>query len=354
VTSAGRWWSLIPWALAAIAVAVLSGTNDYILSTAIVAVLSGIVAVGLNFLMGYAGLINLSSGVFYALGAYGSAKLTIAHTVPPAVIIVGMPAAAFIVGAIVGLPILRTRGLHFAVATLGLGLIVTDVLDNWEQVTNGPIGLVGVVRPSKLGPLDPQTNQGFFLLSCLVLALVMIGATAYHRSRVARVLIASRDDELLMRSLGFNVAAYKVFAFALSAAVAAVAGVLYAWFIQFIAPPPFTFFALSFPVFVMVAVGGPGSLWGPVVGAAFLTALPELLHAEARTKQIIYGAVLLAVIVFLRRGIAPTFTRLAALALARVSGRRGLVAEPPQAAATRGAGGLGPAAEEARSEEVEA
>jgi branched-chain amino acid transport system permease protein len=334
VTSPSRWWSLVPWALAAIAVAIVSGMNDYILTTAIVAVLSGIVAVGLNFLMGYAGLINLSSGVFYALGAYGCAKLTIAGSVPPIVIVVGMPAAAFVIGAIVGLPILRTRGLHFAVATLGLGLIVTDVLNNWEQVTNGPVGLVGIVRPNKLGPLNPQTNQGFFLLSCLVLALVMIGATLYHRSRVARVLIASRDDELLTRSLGFNVAAYKVFAFALGAATATVAGVLYAWFIQFIAPPPFTFFALSFPVFVMVAVGGPGSLWGPVVGAAFLTALPELLHAEARTKQIIYGFVLLAVIVFLRRGMAPTSTRLATLALARVTGRRAPAAAPAGLEAT--------------------
>lgn len=346
-----RLGSLVPWLVLLIAVLVLSGTNDYILTTAIVATLSGIVAVGLNFLMGYAGLLNLSIGVFYALGAYGCAKLTIAHTVPPIVILIGMPLVALVLGAVIGLPILRTRGLHFAVATLGLGLIITDVLNNWLSVTNGPIGLVGVVRPTPLGPLDPQTNKGFFLLSAIVLAIVMVGATLYHRSRVARVLIAVRDDELLTRSLGFNVPAYKVAAFALSAATAALAGVLYAWFIQFIAPPPFTFFAISFPVFVMVAVGGPGSLWGPVVGAAFLTALPELLHAEAQTKQILYGTVLFLVIVFLRRGIAPTFTRYARLGLARVtSGRASATAEAP---ATRGDGGLSGSGSDAAAEPTE-
>lgn len=339
---------LLPWAVLVIAVLVLQGMNDYILTTAIIAALSAIVAVGLNFLMGYAGLLNLSIGVFYALGAYGSAKMTLAHTMPPIAILIVMPLVALVVGAIIGIPILRTRGLHFAVATLGLGLIITDVLTNWIPVTNGPVGIVGIVRPNPLGPLNPQDNQGFFILSAIVLALVMIGATFYHRSRVARVLIASRDDELLTRSLGFNVPAYKVTGFALSAAAAALAGVLYAWFIQFIAPAPFTFFAISFPVFVMVAVGGPGALWGPVVGAAFMTALPEVLHAEAETKQILYGVVLFLVIVFMRRGIAPTLTHLARLAVARTGLRSVPAAEPPAARAGEGLSG----ASQAEAEQV--
>jgi branched-chain amino acid transport system permease protein len=183
------------------------------------------------------------------------------------------------------------------------------------------------------------------VLTAIVLALVMMGASFYHRSKVARVLVAVRDDELLTRSLGFEVPAYKVIAFALSAALASLAGVLYAWFIQFIAPGPFTFFAISFPVFVMVAVGGPGSLWGPLVGASFLTALPELLHVEAQTKQILYGGILLLAVIFMRRGIAPTASYYANLAFEKLIGRRGSTVDaalPPAARAGEGLSGASP------------
>ena len=122
----------------------------------------------------------------------------------------------------------------------------------------------------------------------------------------AKVLRATRDDELLTRSLGFGVTAHKVFAFALSAAVAALAGVMYAWFIRYISPGPFSFFAASFPAFVLVAVGGPGTVWGPVVGATFLTGFPEFLEMDPNSKLMIYGAVLLFVIVVLPTGIVPS------------------------------------------------
>jgi branched-chain amino acid transport system permease protein len=303
--------TLVPWALlAAASTAVVALADDYILTVAIVAALMGILATGLNFIMGYAGLINLGIGACYALGAYGCAKLSISGDLPPLAIVVLMPLLAFVIGFVVGLPILRTRGLHFAVATLGLGLIVSDVLNNWISLTNGPIGISGIERPRGIAGLDLSTNRDFFIVSVLALAVVMVFASWYHRSRIARVLVAARDDELLTSSLGFSIIPYRLLAFALSAAAAALAGVLYAWFIQYISPPPFTFFAVSFPVFVLVAVGGPGTLWGPVVGAIFLNGLPEALEVEARTQIIIYGAVLLATVVFVPRGVAPEIASL--------------------------------------------
>lgn len=302
--------TLVPWALFALGVVLIAlNADDYVLSVAIVAALSAIVAVGLNLMMGYSGLINLGTGAFYALGAYGGAKLSIAGTLPALLIVIAMPLLAFVIGLVVGLPILRTRGLHFAVATLGLGLIVSDVANNWIGLTKGPIGIAGIERPDGLGILDLSNNQGYFVLCAIVLAIVVVLASLYHRSRIARVLIATRDDELLTRSLGYSVTTYKLFAFALSGALAALAGVLYAWYIRYVSPPPFTFFAISFPVFVLVAVGGPGSLWGPVVGAAFLSGFPEAVHVEAQTKLIIYGLVLMATVVFLPKGIAPTVSR---------------------------------------------
>jgi branched-chain amino acid transport system permease protein len=312
--------SALPWLFAAATAAIVAATaNDYILTVAIVTVLTAIMAVGLNFMMGYSGLINLGIGAFYALGAYVAAKASAGGTIPAGAVLVGVPVLAFGVGLIVGLPILRTRGLHFAVATLGLGLIVSDVLNNWVSLTKGPLG-IGVSRPSGLGILDLSQNRGFFVFCAVVLGVVMVFARWYHGSRVARVLIATRDDELLTRSLGFSVTPYKLLAFGLSAAAAALAGVLYAWFIQYIAPPPFSFFAVSFPVFVLVAVGGPGTLWGPLVGAIFLNGLPEALEVEPRTKLIIFGAVLLTVVVFMPRGLAPELADRAGRLVRRVRG----------------------------------
>ncbi|HYD08614.1 MAG TPA: branched-chain amino acid ABC transporter permease, partial [Acidimicrobiales bacterium] len=251
---------------------------------------------------------------FYALGAYGAAILGTQHDVPPGVILVLMPILGFVVGLVLAPPLVRTRGLHFAVATLAIGIIASDILDNWVSVTRGPLGIGGVRRPgpiSLLGvELDITTQHGYFGFVVVMLGLSLVIATLYHRSRVARVLVASRDDELLATSIGFGVVRYRIFAFALTSAVGSFAGVLYAWYILYVSPPPFSFFASSFEVFVFVAVGGAGTIWGPAIGAIGLTVLPELLDVEPYDKRIVYGAILLGVTLFLSRGVAPTIADL--------------------------------------------
>lgn len=305
---------LLPVIVLIAAALVVGRGDDYLLTVGTVTAIWAVLALGLNTIMGYSGLINLGIGAFYALGAYGAAVLDTEHGISPWVALVVLPIVAFALGLVLGPAVLRTRGLHFAVATLGIGIIVSDVLDNWVSVTKGPIGIAGIHRPDELGigslRIDPRTTGGFFALSVILLLVIIGVAAVYHRSRLARVLVAVRDDELLATSLGFTVTAYKVLAFALSCAIAAVAGVMYAWFIRYISPPPFSFFAASFPAFVLVAVGGPGSVWGPVVGAAFLTGFPEFVDVDPTTKPIIYGAVLLAVIVLLPRGLVPGLSRL--------------------------------------------
>jgi branched-chain amino acid transport system permease protein len=302
----------------------LSGANNYLLTVATVTAIWAILAVGLNLLMGYSGLIHLGLGAFYALGAYGATILGTEHGWPALPVILVLPALAFILGIVIGPALLRTRGLHFAVATLGIGVIVGDVISNWISVTKGPIGMGGIQRPAEF-----TTTSGFFLLTVIAIAVVLVLASIYHRSRVARVLVAARDDELLAGSLGYRVMLYRVFAFAASGSVAALAGVLYAWFIRYISPPPFSFFAASFPVFVLVAVGGAGSIWGPVVGAAVLTGVPEFLQVEAQTKLIVYGLILLAIVIVLPRGLAPTLADfLERVAHPRRRERPDAVAEP--------------------------
>jgi branched-chain amino acid transport system permease protein len=314
--------TLLPWiALAAAAIYVSKG-SAYLLTVGTVTAIWAVLALGLNFIMGYSGLINLGLGAFYALGAYGSAILDTEHDLSPWVGLLVFPVVAFVAALLIGPAVLRTRGLHFAVATLGIGIIVSDVLENWLTVTKGPIGIAGIRRPGTIDvgvfTIDPSENVGFFVLCVLLLAVVLVIATVYHRSRLARVLVATHDDELLATSLGFRITRQKVIAFALSAGVAALAGVMYAWFIRYISPPPFAFFAASFPAFVLVAVGGPGTVWGPVIGAAFLTGFPEFLEVEPNTQNVIYGAVLLIVIVALPKGLGPSVIR-----LVRTATRRG-------------------------------
>jgi branched-chain amino acid transport system permease protein len=312
---------VVPWIVVVLIGLGLSTGNAYLLTVGIVTVIWALLALGLNLLMGYTGLINLGIGAFYALGAYGSAIATLKWHWPAWPMLIVMPVVAIAAAAVLGPALLRTRGLHFAVATLGLGIIVSDVTENWISVTGGPLGIAGIERPPALsiGSLrfDPSQDRQFLLLAVVLLLILLAGAVAYHRSKVARVLIAARDDELLAASMGFRAVPYRILAFALSAGVAAFAGVLYAWFIRYISPPPFTFFALSFQVVVLVVVGGAGSVWGPVVGSAFLTGIPELIDLEAHTKVIVYGAILLAVIVLLPRGIVPTLQDLARRLLRR-------------------------------------
>lgn len=323
---------VLPWLALIVATVLVSAGDNYLITIGTVTVIWAVLALGLNVVMGYSGLINLGLGAFYALGAYGASILEVEHGVSPWVALLALPIVALVAGLLIGPIVLRTRGLHFTVATLGIGIIVSDVLDNWVSVTKGPIGIAGIQRPGPIGAgalrIDPSSAKGFFVLSVLLLSSVLAVAALYHRSRAARVLIAVRDDELLATSLGFNVTAHKVAAFALSCAIAAFGGVVYAWFIRYISPPPFSFFAASFPAFVLVAVGGPGRIWGPVVGAAFLTGFPEFLEVEPNTQLVIYGAVLLAVIILLPSGIAPSLLRLGRIVVDAGRSRR-----PPRAAA---------------------
>lgn len=301
---------LAPWVLLIVAAVLVSGGDSYLLTVGTVTVIWAILALGLNAIMGYSGLINLGLGAFYALGAYGAAILDTEHGMSPWIALLAAPIVALVLGLAIGPVVLRTKGLHFAVATLGIGIIVSDVLLNWISVTNGPIGISGVSRPGPISvvgiEIDPTTTKGFYVLCVLLMLFIAVLAVVYHRSRLARVLVAVHDDELLARSLGFPVTRHKVLAFALSGAVAAFAGVIYAWFIRYISPEPFTFFAASFPAFVLVAVGGPGTVWGPIVGAIFLTGLPEFLDLEPNTQLIVYGAVLLAIIAVLPSGLVPS------------------------------------------------
>jgi branched-chain amino acid transport system permease protein len=284
--------------------------NDYYLSICILGCLCAVIAVGLNLLMGYAGQVSLGHAAFYGLGAYTTAICTTRLGLP---IPVGMLAGiglATAVAWIVAVPTLKLRGNYLAMATLGFGIIVSIVFNEAVDLTGGPSGYVGIPRLELCGHVF-DTDRGYYNLMAVVLSLVVLLSLNLMGSRTGRALRALHVSEKAAGSLGIDIAAHKRFVFVLSAALAGLAGVLYAHYLSFVAPASFGFSA-SVQLLVMVVLGGMASVWGSVAGAFFLTALPEFLREFEDVDILIYGAILVAVILFLPDGLAGGLRRLIA------------------------------------------
>jgi len=283
--------------------------NEYYLSICILACLNAVVAVGLNLLMGYAGQISLGHAAFYGIGAYATAICTTRLGLP---IPVGMAAGvslAAVVAWIVAAPTLKLKGHYLAMATLGFGIIVSIVFNEAVDLTGGPSGYVGIPRLALSGYAF-DTDHAYYNLMAVVLALVVLGSLNLMKSRTGRALRALHVSEKAAASLGVDIAAHKRFVFVLSAALAGLAGVLYAHYLSFIAPASFGF-AYSVQVVVMVVLGGMASVWGSVAGAFFLTALPEALREFEDIDILVYGAILVGAIMFVPDGLAGGLGRLA-------------------------------------------
>lgn len=293
--------------------------NDYYLSICILACLNAIIAVGLNLLMGYAGQVSLGHAAFYGLGAYATAISTTSFGLPiPAGMAIGVVLATAVAW-IVAVPTLKLRGHYLAMATLGFGIIVSIVFNETVELTGGPSGFVGIPRLALFG-YSFDSDASYYNLLAVVLTLVVLASLFIMHSRTGRALRALHVSEKAAASLGVDIAAHKRFVFVLSAALAALAGVLYAHYLCFIAPASFGFNA-SVQFVVMVVLGGMASIWGSVAGAFFLTALPEALRGFEDIDILIYGAILVLTILFLPDGLAGGLKRLTA-AVRRLGGSR--------------------------------
>ncbi|MHC1712126.1 MAG: branched-chain amino acid ABC transporter permease [Solidesulfovibrio sp.] len=282
--------------------------NEYYLSICILACLNAVIAVGLNLLMGYAGQVSLGHAAFYGIGAYATAICTTRLGLPiPVGMVIGIALAAAVAW-IVAAPTLKLRGHYLAMATLGFGIIVAIVFNEAVDLTGGPSGYVGIPRLALFGHTF-ETDHDYYNLMAVVLTLVVLVALNLMKSRTGRALRALHVSEKAAQSLGIEIAASKRFVFVLSAALAGLAGVLYAHYLSFIAPASFGF-SFSIQLVVMVVLGGMASVWGSVVGAFFLTALPEGLREFEDIDILVYGAILVATIMFVPDGLAGGLRRL--------------------------------------------
>jgi branched-chain amino acid transport system permease protein len=286
---------------------------DYLSHVLVLATIYGVLAISLDLLIGQTGILSLCQASFYAVGAYTSALIIMQFGLPFAVGIVGGAMIAALFSLLVSLPALRLHDDYFVIATFGFQMIVFNVSTNWIAVTRGPLGIPDIPRPVIFGwQVNSQLN--FLILATGVAGFAYVVVYLLTSAPFGRLLHAIREDELFAKAHGKNPLYFKVTAFAISAALAAMAGTLYAHYVTYIDPTSFTVME-SILIISMVIIGGAGSLWGPLVGAFVLVTLPEALRltglpaaSAANLRQIIYGTLLIVMMMFRPRGLMGKYS----------------------------------------------
>jgi len=296
--------------LAALASVPLWLDNPYHLHVLIMAGIFSVLALSLNFLLGYAGQLSLGHTAFFGLGAYATALLTVKLGWSPWAGLAAALAVAGLAGWAVGRLALRIRGAYFVLLTVSFAGVISLASVNWMELTNGPLGIPDI--PALAVPLPGggewslRRKPAFYGATLAAAALSYLVCARLVRSRVGRALVALRENETLAESVGIDATHYLVLAAVVSAAMAGLGGWLYAHYTRFVSPEVFLF-SYTVTMVIMVVAGGKGTLAGPVVGAVLFTALPEALR-EATSWQwqmLAYGVILMLVLYFLPRGIVP-------------------------------------------------
>jgi len=254
-----------------------------------------IVALGMNILVGYTGQISLGHAGFYAIGAYTSVILTSRLGVPfvPALLCAGLMAAAF--GFLLGLPALRLSGPYLAIATLGFGIAVVQILGKWESISGGHMGIHAPKMSLGSLVLKSDTQTYYFIMALCVLAAV--GALNLVKSKIGRAFVAIRDSDIAAEAMGVNLTYYKTLAFAVSAFFTGVAGSLMAHMVGFISPENYNMF-VSIHFLAMIVIGGLGSILGSVLGAIIMVALQQLMSGIQALSLVIYGLIMVFIVLF--------------------------------------------------------
>jgi branched-chain amino acid transport system permease protein len=285
---------LAPWVL-----------PEYWLAQLSFVLIYSIVGLGLMLLAGFTGQVSIGHAAFMGVGAYAQAYLTqLGWPFPIALAAATLLSAA--AGVVVGVPALRVKGIYLGIATLAFGFIVEEIFARWESVTGGNAG-IHVKAPDVFG-LKLDTDQSFYYLCLVLCVLATLGVLNLLRAPTGRAFVAIRDSEISAQSMGINLAYYKSLSFSISAALAGVAGALYAHKMQFLSPEQFSL-VQSVDLLLLVVVGGLGFVHGAFLGAIFLITMPQLIAVgkdwlppaigqAPGLQAVIYGVVLVAFVLF--------------------------------------------------------
>ena len=266
--------------------------------------LYAILGLSLNLIVGHAGLFNLGHAAFYAVGAYTAAILNTRFHLPVLWLLPLCALSSGIFAAVIARPIIHLRGDYLCIVTIGVGEIVRiALLNNVFGITGGVNGIVGIDRPSVFGIAIRNPHEFFYL----IWGFVAITVFFFHRlenSRFGRALNYLREDEVAAEGSGINVAHYKLACFILGAAWAGMAGDIFAAKMTIISPESFSFWE-SVLMFTLIILGGSGSIPGVILGAFLIIGLPEVFREFANARLLVFGAAMVAMMIFRTEGILP-------------------------------------------------
>ncbi|HSL14784.1 MAG TPA: branched-chain amino acid ABC transporter permease [Actinomycetota bacterium] len=289
-------------------------------------------ALGLNVVVGFAGLLDLGYVAFWAIGAYTAAILTGGADYTRALragavtvadkpewaawmwlILLAAIGVSVVAGVILGSPTLRLRGDYLAIVTLGFGEIVRITANNLDSITLGPQGITSIPHPAiEAGPVSLEwgvlTDVKYYYLLLFFVVLWIVAISFLNRSRIGRAWVAIREDEVAAGAMGVPVVRMKLAAFAIGACTAGVGGVIYAEQVNFVNPPTFSVLQ-SILILSMVVIGGMGSIPGAILGAIAVTLLPEMFREFNEYRYFVFGVALVAVMAFRPQGLWPSRRR---------------------------------------------
>jgi len=279
-----------------------------IMISALIYVMLGL---GLNIVVGLAGLLDLGYVAFYAVGAYAYALLNYHFGLSFWILLPVGGALGALFGILLGFPVLRLRGDYLAIVTLGFGEIIRLILENWNEFSFGPSGISNIPRPSLFG-MDLSFHGSTIFVYYIMIALCIFTVFVVNRlqdSRIGRAWIALREDEVACQAMGIDKARTKLTAFALGATWAGMGGVMFAAKTTFVNPASFTIWE-SIIILCIVVLGGMGSVIGVIIGALVLILLPEYLRAFSEYRMLIFGILLVVMMVFRPGGIVSDVRRI--------------------------------------------
>ncbi len=300
----GRWgWALL--FAAGLAFPLMAG-NDYHLTVMGTAYIFAIATIGLNLITGYTGQFNLAHSGFMAVGAYTVGILTVDHQVPFWVAFALSGVVTTVLGFFIGILSLRLKGHYFSIFTLCVGYIMFLVIEKWESLTHGTVGIIGIPAPSPIGGIAFDTPLALYYLAFFWLVVGLWAMRRIVNSLLGRTFMAIRNSDELAESLGINLMRNKVLAFMLSVFYAGLAGGLYAGYVRFIGPGV-AGVEHTFDMTMYMLIGGLGTLLGPLLGALAMPWLTQYLQFLQEYRFLVFGPILVLLVIFVPHGIVGTY-----------------------------------------------
>ena len=301
--------------------------NDYHLTVMSTAYIFAIATLGLNLITGYTGQFNLAHSGFMAVGAYTVGILTVDHQVPFWLAFALSGFSAMILGFFVGLVSLRLKGHYFSIFTMCVGYIIFLVIEKWESLTHGTVGIIGIPVPTAIGPLSFETPRALYYMVFFFLVLGVFVMQRIVRSLLGRTFMAIRNGDELAESLGINLMRNKLLAFMLSVFYAGLAGGLYAGFVRFLGPG-IAGVEHTFDMTMYMLVGGLGTVLGPLLGALGVPWLTQYLQFLQEYRFIVFGPILVLLVIFVPHGIVGSYLGRKALKASQAAGAARPAAQP--------------------------